>query len=557
MSSFGQYVHYSWANYKLAGTYQSELGWRDQKSDAYRSQPRNFHSNIFREHRTNLLAYLHKQYSVPNLKALEERYNKNNNEMLTQLQNLWKKNKNSANTGIISLLSLVQKNWSALDIQEIMSHLKINKQGMFYYDGKGLSGKDTTTEKMKLFFDIEAGHAIYLAPLQKKCASFRETILASEELDTLSKQAYLEKLNNVMYTLDLLSKKQQISDTILKQLSNTPHPATTKNASAHGKLSNFTDATVEKFLITPLQELSALFNTRAQINHALSHRLPEILGDLIAKKANGTAAETIEDWLRQLKISGTTGTTMTISGEKIHDDMFFSNFDTSVLSGAAKKIVIEEDGVTETVTFRSVGGAVQQKTDIIFEGTHNISMKNTDMSATFSTDQFITPKISLQSSSLYLFLAGIQHSQENLGTHYLNILAQHPDTDNLYTKMRQDATRSLSLYLLYSALTGEGQLRKGKNAQIFAIYDKGTLKKGVPRVRFYSMWDILNKVDAFKTGALFSPSIETLSLSNDLVDNNSGYSRKAANIRISKLLVEARNKTISISLSKQFLNNIY
>jgi hypothetical protein len=126
--------------------------------------------------------------------------------------------------------------------------------------------------------------------------------------------------------------------------------------------------------------------------------------------------------------------------------------------------------------------------------------------------------------------------------------------------MRKEADRALSLYILYSALTGSGQLRKQQNnkfANILAIYEKGSTAKGAPRVKFFDMWDIVNKADMFKTGAVLKPEISSINLNNDLVSNSGVLSRKDANTRISKLLVEARNKNISAALSKHFLNSIY
>jgi hypothetical protein len=71
------------------------------------------------------------------------------------------------------------------------------------------------------------------------------------------------------------------------------------------------------------------------------------------------------------------------------------------------------------------------------------------------------------------------------------------------------------------------------------------------------MWDIINKADMFKTGAVLKPEISTINLNNDLVSKSGALSRKDANIRISKLLVEARNQNVSAALSKHFLNSIY
>jgi hypothetical protein len=59
--------------------------------------------------------------------------------------------------------------------------------------------------------------------------------------------------------------------------------------------------------------------------------------------------------------------------------------------------------------------------------------------------------------------------------------------------LRADANKSLRLYIAYSALTGEGQLRKTGFANVFAVQDKQKAK-GTPfnRVKFYDIPTLVN-----------------------------------------------------------------
>ena len=101
-----------------------------------------------------------------------------------------------------------------------------------------------------------------------------------------------------------------------------------------------------------------------------------------------------------------------------------------------------------------------------------------------------------------------------MGNHYLNVFSTHSGIKNnarLYT-MREDATKSLKLYILYSALTGKGQLRDEKGAaDILAIFDKASNadKTGFRRIRLYDMSDLIIKIAEtnFTQGVQFSPNI--------------------------------------------------
>lgn len=472
---------------------------------------------------------------------------------LTELVNNVKQNKD---TDVVKdLLHLVNKSWTEVDIEKIIQSLDVDSRGLLVYKGTG-NLSSVRTQKQSF---IPEGKNINIASTLTRCKRLRTELKTLKNEDLLSIESYNdfeERIQKIESALVLMAEKQDITDDIVRKgLENLE----TRKASAHGRLP-VSDISVNNYIIKPLNEIYSFFSTKTMINKILTYRMAELLGNLAAEKANQLSVEALHKVIKDMLKTGTTGGSTTVKIDFIPET--FYGFDNRTLQGnALQKIKITSKNGIETIkpTFRSVGGDVQQKADIEFEGNY-ISMKATSLKNLEYLPSFSEiPSITLQNSSLMLYLMGAQANWKDMGTHYLNILSKHTDTDGIYFNMRKQAERSLELYILYSALTGEGQLRKGKMANIFAVYEtKSSIGKKEPRVKFFNTWDIINTIDkANGNGALFSPSISSLSFENTWIGHPGAALITNANTRISKILVEARNTQIKASISKQFLNNLY
>ena len=552
MANFGQYVHLHWQNYKIGGTYRSQVNWRGREKY---DQQTNYSRVIFKNHRQNILKAA-KKFDIPNLKELEDRYNASNSNMAKWLNDLVidaKTNKGRAKSLLKDILQMINKSWNDVQLEEILNHLAPSDNGLIKYTGQGFLKE--ATNNIKGF--QPTGQNMNAASLLNRCEKLREEIRNFSDEELSDKQKYYTTLNRIEYAIKAIIENGTVTAKALKNVENIPL-SKEQLSTIHGRLKvpeivKNNKSIEQKYIIDPLNEIYALFTTRKIINAQLAYRIPEILGELIAENANEISYKTLKELFKELKTTGGTGqktTDITVQPE------IFSYFNKEALSGNAKEpIYSDENGEKVIIDYqlRPVGGKVQQKTDIIFEG-QNISMKTTSLENIEYQSQYTDiPSISLQSSSLFLYLLGIQQQEEDLGTHYLNILASHPDEDQLYTAMRKEANRALQLYIFYSALTGEGQLREGKFANIFAVYEKNNRKNQPPKVRFFSTYKMIEKMDQLQDGAIFDPPISTLHYANEFVGEGNKKDGKNANLRISRLLVDVRNEQISAYVAKSFL----
>ena len=77
MSTFGQYVHLHWKNYRRAGTYHVTNNWDASSTTKTSLTKSNYRSSIFMSHRLAILASA-AHYSVPDIQKLENKYNQYN-----------------------------------------------------------------------------------------------------------------------------------------------------------------------------------------------------------------------------------------------------------------------------------------------------------------------------------------------------------------------------------------------------------------------------------------------------------------------------------------------
>lgn len=542
MSSFGQYVHLHWKNYETYGTYEK----RTVNKEGF-SSISNFQENIFKKHR-NLIQLQARSLKNNSLKTLEDKYNKLNYDAYTTLKGVT--SGEIGNDTMKALLALVNKSWSDDQITRIMESLQWkNDINRLVYTGSALATAEYTgNNNSSLFARIpETTNASFYAArlferINKINVQLRESFGGENPYET-----ELRDIQTNLLQCTKIIKEKEIIENGVSNIIKTPS----------GRLFSM-DTNIYEKITKPFNDIMDKFVSTKSINEQLAYRIPEILGQI---GTSGIQKLTNTELLKALQSLKSTGSQLTT---KTGISIEFLGMDQEILkeaynSNQKNAVIASQNGDVLSYSLREVGEGRQQKADIEWVINSNnpssrvgISMKSTHM------QNINSPYINLQSSSLMLYLAGLQNMQTNLGNHYLNILAEHKDKEEgKYNKMRKEAEDALTLAIAYSALTGANQLRSGGQASILAIYDRAvTLPNGIPRVRFLDMGVILEYLNLTPDAVILNPSIDSIKLNNKEINGN-GTIREKANKRITALLVEVRATTIAAQLSKQFLNSIY
>lgn len=544
MGALGQYVHLTWANYKKAGTFEFQ---------AHNPQQRNNFKGdkIFKQHRQIILSQAG-QLKEANLKALETKYNLYHQNSWNKLKGLVtkaKKDKTSQEYRILTLiLKAVNNQWalSTTHIDRIISSLSPGQGNTLKYTGGALQNQQYS-RKVIARVQWEKGKKNYIGPLWQKTEQIKTQI---QNLETETGSPMIDQRNTLM----------KIQDT-LKSMAST---ITLDSNQEVTKISGVIPAPMDDAAPQVVDMINGLideFSTIAEINFQLRYQIPEILGQIGAQfaplKAEEFALNKLETYLQDFK---RTGSTLTAKLEKTPN--VFKNFNPKVLDDAIRVRGKETYGECKW-NVNAIGEGRAGKVDVNFWG-KGISLKTTDMGLKdFSTmTSGYTNSIALQSSSsLLLYLLGIEEMHDTWGTHYMNALVQHEDEQSSeLIALKNVALNTLKLHLLYSALTGAHQLRMGQQADVFAIYD--TARAGdFPRIRFYDMGDIVLSLDKNPHAIILEPSLE--SIASNLLNEREPTSedkptpRKAAEWRISKLLVQLRNHVVKVSIAKDYLQKLY
>ena len=540
MSNFGQYVHYTWANYEKYGTYTDVSQWR--RTDGKIKAQSNFNKNIFNVHKRMILT---DATPMPNIKQLEDEYNAANLRSFNRVQSLFSEMKRgslAAKESVQAMLSILRTNWTPQRISSILQNLRIDpKTHNITYVGEGYTGSKLTQSKQYLVkLPIPSGTQ------RRSCQSLINKINAIEN----SLQKDLEETEYKLYEPSILHIKEFLSkeQAALNDASN----------SLKQKKRDLLSPQSSYLAVLYLNDLIEQFETVDEINRLLQSRFAELLGTLAGETIENLMTAEIRDKVLQPLIQeGLTGGKQTESSGSIIkfkagiDQSALRHFKTTGSEAEKSAVITHKNG---RLSIRALGSSVNQKADVefIFSNQEKIglSIKNTKYQL-LNEDQLLTSKpIQAQSSSLALYLLGAQEQLENLGNHYLNIFSKHYSLSNhslsestITHNMRQQAIESLSLAILYSALSGENQLRKGGAAQILAIYDKA---KGVTqRVKFFDIGTIVRKAATSHDFSMLTPSIASLSFENKY--------GTTATARITKTLVKARSTVIQVALSKAFL----
>lgn len=598
MGTLGDYIHYHWSNYRKYGTYAKEA-----------SEVNNFDPEVFVKHKAQLVNQIITMRDLDSLDTFEKNYNKQLDKVNTYLKKLINNKQSAESRNILAeLLKDINAKWDSQEVLDyIINGLEFDSEtGQVQFheqiSTKKLLSEDDETVRLVADFQRTSGiHIDVLTTLINRVQQ-RAKLLKTERGNTISKtcQTYLDILKSLS---DETIKLDQNAESIKNDLAALKSKTSTFKG---GYLRSIGESNVLQNILTEFSNYTFELSNRLYVQNQIGAKLAEIAGTVIANNINVLVQEELEqaflDFIKNIgKTSGSTSTAVRLdaTGEKIGIgsikllDLKLNNKAQTRLaknkefSGAFKTI---KDKNTGEISYevKTFADAVAQKADfdIILNhtgGKIGVSMKNTDMSVIEHFEKGMeTPQLSSitlqRGTDLGTYLAGIEAEESQLGNHYLQILSKQRgyQSNKKYMHeiqtMRQAANESLSLFLVWSAATGEGQGRGANEqmAQVIAIHDKARPANDTfRRVRFYSIRSLLLKLleqsankaggmsTAFEGQVVIKPSLfgsNGLVLWNDYQGN--GPHEKAAQVRSFKVAANARTKNMYVGLTKVFFNNI-
>lgn len=559
-SLLGNYIHYNASNYIRYGTFRRSAHWTKKDGSTVQQQS-NFSTTRFREHKNDVVKLIEKlRFSPGQLKQLETEYNIRIAEQAKNIQELRLSDPQQYTAIIDALIRSLGKSFAAR-VTEIIQNLTWNdKLQTYVYKGAakvrseeaisapppytiGVSAKEGATgrgqsaprikycsELIKYIKDI-TGNSNHPDIISLKNT---QRILYKHALDYLKSETVVQRLN--------LKKKKGASQKIFYDL---PHEIALE---------------IDQTLL----QLRGSYLEISKINETIQATFAEFIGNSIGKDLSTIAIDEIVKMLDTSKNSSMSGsgsgkstvqTTITMDSSALKEWQRENKKSDKSMNALSTQVVTKYNKVV-TDFYATLGSEVSPKADIKVQltgGSQSISIKNTNMAA--RETEFTIPHVKLQPSALALYLTAIQRQWPDLGNHYLNMLTEHPSTNSpTWQKMHQEASEALTLYILYSALSGQGQLRTKGFANIFAVYDKSSyMPAGMEeyrRVKFFDMADIIMKAQATANGYKYiNPPISAIKLKNEWA--------KTSTARITKVLMQARTKTIVATLSTEMLRNLY
>lgn len=535
------------------------------------------------DHTNDLIKKIQSEYkmSQKDLQKLENDYN----ELIQQRLNLIKtltgtdqklyKIKGTIQNDIMSLMvSKLLASKSGLSqqiVDAIIQHLEWDeKKGSFQYKGGALFTKtsiDNTDAKLK--------KAIGDATQWRETDSIRTRLGAianalPKDLDSSilnSYQARIDKCQNDLAKAIEAEKKAGKSG-------NRLHVDIVADIATGATAMDIANAIYQE-----MDNMRIELRSVASINNSLAAYFTEFLGHLVAKSTSQyTAANLMKEidyWAKHGL--GTTGASkdnaqLQLALEKIEwldQDVLKSLYSGSNASGIVIKEITPNG---ERYSLREINSDINNgKTDAEFVLTTtenkkeklNISYKTTSLAPELANGEYDQIGLQGDSTSLLTYLLG---AGRKFARHTLNLMVERENenndeyqfTDSNLDEAREKMMEALKLQMLYSALSGADQGRKGQQANILAIYDKGAKDTNF-RVKFYTYDSIINEAHKDLNNSVI--------LSHDLSkrfkqnfkepkyatwDENQPLAMK----RVTEVIAEARNTQLSVAIAKNVLRNL-
>lgn len=545
----GNYIHLTAKNYQAYGTKE----WKDTTSEEVTAK-------LFETHLNNIHEAA-KKFSIHNLKQIEKNYNKLNQQQYEQFTKILNSDNISTYLKKTLLEELVRRlspkttPWTEEQIQEIVSHLHWDTSTQtFYYTGNKLQIK--TENKIHLSNLGDAKSFRYINTIMTRSQRMIQEIASHPTLDKEHKIDFVNQIKEeIINPIKKVDGYQKRSKAQLKKLASKSH-----------KWLGMIDTKQGEEYFNKLLKIRSTINGIDNLNSNLQWKFSELLGNMIGQQSAQMGYQKIIDVLTSsLSSKGTHATKKNIIGVSLTGRINQELLKQEKVSLQENGSYITDDGINQVqYFFKGMGDGRFQKADVEFvinsttKEKIGISLKNTDISSYINKQSQSLTKdfISLQdSSSLMLYLAGIQQNYQDMGNHYLNIFAEHkePRDEKIDNTILSSAIESFKTNLLFSALSGANQLREGGQANVLAIYDKAEINH-IKQVKFF---DIYKLVTQGVQGAQFSPQINTIVLSNVKEEDKNLSKRQNASNRITKLLLAAKNQQVSVYLSKNYLMSIY
>lgn len=223
---------------------------------------------------------------------------------------------------------------------------------------------------------------------------------------------------------------------------------------------------------------------------------------------------------------------------RIEIDFDKNNFTNSLDLNQLKNLGIKGYYVSPTNKTMISYGTSQDKIDIVLEWegkNYNVSAKNVNLKGR---------DVHILSGSSLLYL--IQDEPADFINHYLNIIATHPDGNNLGADVAQ-AHNAMKYTLLFKALTGGTYGREDKKAELFIVNDNSVKAGGV---KVFEIADLIKKasgnLDAYTKITANEVDLKDLRVENKF--DADGYSD-----RITTFISRIHQQKISASLKPALL----
>ena len=552
---FGNYVHLHIANYYEHGTLTNT------------SKKSNFSDNFLEQHHQHLIDLI-KQQQITELDQIQEAYNKQN-------ENAWDFFKSIDKTslkgkGILQhLLKQINSTWTSEMIEAIIQGLSWdNSKNTFVYKQTpsliasyktGLTGLPSLRLDSKASFHYVQTILNYIQKFLDFLAAMKKEEGDEEGIIGLDVNA-LTTLQNQLISLQENMKAAQLTERKIDKL----------NTDQLSLLNLKNSVTLKQYLeqlVIELNNRRAKYVSAAEINKQIQQAIAEMCGNIVATSVSDMAIEEIKKAINSAISVGRSGSKI-IDGKENNPSIVSLNTVAvemdRVLSNDLTSTKITGGSADSYFTYElsEMGASRAQKRDVTLtlnEKEYGISVKNTNFANAISKELAVEKNlfpstISLQDSSVLLYLLGIEQDSPNLGTHYLNLISKHED-QAFADKIQLQALNNLKLYILYSSMTGQGQLRNKGFANILAIYDKG---RNVPRVKLFDMSKILLSLDKnnFTEGVKFSPDLNGSFLleNNRIPGEDWNY---AISARLTSVIMNARNKNVSTALYTSWLRDSF
>lgn len=529
----------------------------------------------------SLLLLLAKKYEVHNISELEKKYNDATEKEVEFLKGLDAKNNTDHRDILSQMLQSFINNITSQQLQEILDNLVWDENlQAFQYRGTGYS-QGVKDKDIKTTIGNATEYRIPSA-VAKRLDKIINTIKSSEKYSQDQKNTFVSKLNELKTKVikygNIRTIKEQTGEGIEK--------ITYKGKKAI--LNSGKKEWEQDFSLWAYSEVKVILSQLMDIdnlNRTLSWKFTELLGHFVGNRvtiAKDEAAKVvigwIEDWVKHGIGHQKTGANRGLIDWDINPNYFDQDYLASQY--AQEKEYVAKAGKNQYSLTPVVqnNAKLDGKTDAVFTVQYedsktekvNLSIKNYDLTSDLAANNISDLSITLQGKSrLLLYLEGAESIHRKFTIHMLNLLSdheEHPQNDqsaNLQN-LRGEAIKVLKSQLLYSALTGDAQMKAGLQANVFAVYDKGATEPNARRIKLFDMGSIITEC-LMNTNAISTRELDRFSSSNPMFKNEtenkeavgSAAIEAAAKLRVTKIMHEARSQAITVGVSKQLLNNIY